>query len=434
MATSGTTYLSGFGNHLSTEAVAGSLPQGQNSPQKVAYGLYAEQISGAAFTSPRSENLRSWVYRIRPSVLHSGKFSRMEQGLLRGRPFQEAESGPDQLRWDPMPQPDKPTDFIEGLATVAGNGAEGSYRGSAIHLYAINEPMTRRYFYDADGDLLIVPQLGQLDVRTEFGVIALKPGEICVIPRGIRMQISPSSGWARGYICENYGLPFRLPPLGVIGANGLANPRDFLYPSAAYEDRSGSFELIAKFQGKLWSCPIGYSPLDVVAWHGNYAPYKYDLNLFQVINTVSFDHCDPSIFTVLTSPSEVPGIANVDFVIFPPRWTVAEHSFRPPYFHRNVMSEYMGLIFGTYEAKQEGFVPGGGSLHNCMSAHGPDAETYQKASSGQLQPQRIEDTLAFMFESSLVFNPTAFALQTELLQRDYLSCWKGLKSEFVRQS
>jgi homogentisate 1,2-dioxygenase len=423
-------YQSGFGSELATEALPGALPQGQNSPQKVPYGLYAEQFSGTAFTAPRHTNRRSWLYRLRPAVAH-GKFRLLEAGLLMSAPFEEVATPPTQLRWDPLPLPAAPVDFVEGLATMAGNGDTAMQVGIGIHIYACNRSMHGRYFYDADGELLVVPQQGALRLATELGRLDVKPGEIALIPRGLRFQVELEDGAARGYVCENYGAHFRLPELGPIGANGLANARDFLAPVATFEDREGDFELVAKFAGGLWSAPIDHSPLDVVAWHGNHAPYKYDLARFNSVNTVSFDHPDPSIFTVLTSPSDTPGTANVDFVIFPPRWMVAEHTFRPPWFHRNVMSEFMGLIHGAYDAKAEGFAPGGASLHNCMSGHGPDAATFDKASKVALAPHKIEDTLAFMFESRYVIRPTRFALETPELQKDYLDCWQGLTKHFT---
>lgn len=425
-------YQSGFGNYCETEAEPGTLPVGQNSPQRVAKGLYAEQLSGSAFTANRHENLRSWLYRIRPSVLHSS-FKSYKQGLWRSKPFSESNTTPEQLRWDPLPSPTTPTDFIDGIATIAGNGDGASWRGCAVHIYSINRSMVDRFFYNADGEMLFVPERGGLRFRTEFGDMDVKSGDIAVIPRGVKFQIQLHDDTARGYVCENYGPPFRLPPLGVIGANGLANQRDFQTPVAKYEIANRSQQLIAKFNGKLWSTELNHSPLDVVAWHGNYAPYKYDLSLFQAVNTVTFDHSDPSIFTVLTSPSEMPGFANIDFVIFPPRWMVAEHTFRPPYYHRNMMSEYMGLVLGVYDAKEEGFVPGGGSLHNCMTAHGPDSDTFDKASSVELTPKYQGDTLAFMFESSLIFHPTEFALKSEILQNNYLDCWSGLKANFTQE-
>jgi len=424
-------YQSGFGNHFETEAEKGALPLGQNSPQAAPLGLYAEQLSGSSFLALRHENLRSWLYKIRPSVVHS-RFKPAKEQHLRSRPFHEVDVSPDQMRWNPVPIPEKPTDFIDGLVTFAGNGDEASIRGSAVHIYAANQSMSDRYFYNADGDFLIVPEKGKLKIATELGALDVAPWEICVIPRGIKFQVELPDGTARGYICENFGPPFKLPYLGPIGANGLANPRDFLAPTAAYQDKKGDFEMLAKFRGKIWSAEVNRSPLDVVAWHGNYYPYKYDLRLFNVINTVSYDHPDPSIFTVISSPSELPGISNVDFVIFPPRWMVAEKTFRPPYYHRNCMSEYMGLIEGVYDAKLEGFVPGGGSLHNCMSAHGPDAQTFNKASQADLKPTRIDDTLAIMFESSLIYNPTKYAVESGLLQSNYIDCWSDLETKFSR--
>jgi len=416
-------YLPGFGNHVSTEAVPGALPVGQNSPQKVPFDLYAEQLSGSAFTAPRSENRRSWLYRLRPTASHRPYRPYGRATLLRSAPFDEAPPSPNRLRWDPLPLPEEPTDFVDGLVTYAGNGDVGAGAGIAVHLYAANRSMAGRVFYSADGELLVVPQRGRLTLATELGVLDLAPGEIGVVPRGVRFRAGLPEGEARGYVCENYGAPFRLPDLGPIGANGLANPRDFETPVAWFEDADGAHEVVQKFQGRLWVCDLDHSPLDVVAWHGNLAPYKYDLARFNTINTVSFDHPDPSIFTVLTSPSDTPGTANCDFVIFPPRWMVAEHSFRPPWFHRNVMSEFMGLIHGAYDAKEGGFAPGGASLHNCMAGHGPDVASWEKATAAELKPHKIENTMAFMFESRWVIRPTAWAANTPLAQLDYDDCW-----------
>jgi|SRR5579885_808688 homogentisate 1,2-dioxygenase len=424
-------YLSGFGNHFESEALAGALVKSRNSPQKVPYGLYAEQLSGSAFTIPRHINLHSWLYRIRPSVMH-GEFTRTDHPTLASTPFDAHSTPPTQMRWDPMPYPDSRLHFIESLFTIAGNGSVEMQSGAAIHLYCATRSMIDEYFYNADGELLIVPQEGKLRFKTELGIIDVNPGEIISIPRGIKFQVLLLEDKARGYVCENFGMPFRLPELGVIGANGLANPRDFLAPTAAFEEQQGHYKLLAKFQGQLWAADIDTSPLDVVAWHGNYVPYKYDLNLFNTINTVSFDHPDPSIFTVLTSPSNTAGVANVDFVIFPPRWMVAKETFRPPYYHRNIMSEYMGLIYGTYDAKETGFIAGGSSLHNCMAAHGPDANAYHKAVATSLQPEYYADTLAFMFESRQIWRLTPQALHATFRQKNYLDCWKGLKSAHTR--
>ena len=424
-------YHSGFGSHHESEAIPGALPVGQNSPQQAPFGLYAEQLSGAAFTAPRAENRRSWLYRLRPAAMQ-GPFRRIAEGNLRTAPLAHSEASPNRLRWAPPPEPAGATDFVSGLATLAAGGDARAQRGAAAHVYAIDTSMQERVFYDADGELLVVPQRGALTFVTEFGRLVAAPGEIAVIPRGVRFRVEIADGAARGYVCENYGAPLRLPELGPIGANGLASPRDFLAPHAAYEDRDVPTEVIAKFGGRLWSAGLDHSPLDVVAWHGNYYPYKYDLARFNTINTVSFDHPDPSIFTVLTSPSETPGVANVDFVIFPPRWMVAERTFRPPYFHRNVMSEFMGLVKGEYDAKKGGFVPGGASLHNAMSGHGPDQASYAKAVAAELKPQYLADTLAFMFESRYVFEPTPEALASAALDADYDAAWSGFEKARVK--
>jgi homogentisate 1,2-dioxygenase len=417
-------YQSGFGNEFATEAVKGALPEGQNAPQKHPLGLYTEQLSGSAFTAPRATNRRTWTYRIRPSVTHK-PFEEAPPGMIRSGPFTEVPTPPTQLRWDPFPIPERPTDFVEGLVTIAGNGDPAMQTGVAVHVYAANRSMQGRYFYDADGELLIVPQQGALRLHTELGIVEAKPGEICVVPRGVKFRAELPDGASRGYICENYSTAtLRLPELGAIGANGLAYPRDFLAPVAAYEDLDGDFRIVAKFLGRMWTAEIDHSPLDVVGWHGNYTPYKYDLARFQCLNTVSFDHPDPSIYTVLTSPG------NYDFAIFPPRWMVAEHTFRPPWFHRNLMNEFMGLIFGVYDAKAEGFLPGGASLHNCMSGHGPDAETWERATNAELTPVKITDTLAFMFETQLALRPTRYAMESKILQHEYFECWQQLKKHF----
>ncbi|MGC2211185.1 MAG: homogentisate 1,2-dioxygenase [Candidatus Korobacteraceae bacterium] len=428
---SATAYQSGFGNEFATEAAAGALPVGQNAPQHVPLGLYAEQLSGTAFTAPRALNRRTWVYRIRPSVMHK-PYHQIANVWLRSSPFNEVPASPNQLRWSPMPVPHSPTGFLSGLRTLAGNGDLATHSGVAIHVYAANRSMESIYCYNADGELLLVPQMGRLLLHTELGRVGVEPGEIAVVPRGIKFRVELLDAEARGYLCENYGATFRLPELGPIGANCLANSRDFQTPVAAFEDIERPVQVVCKFQGNLWESEYDHSPLDVVAWHGNYAPYKYDLARFCAVNSVSFDHPDPSIFTVLSSPSDTPGAANCDFAIFPPRWMVAEHTFRPPWFHRNFMSEFMGLVRGQYDAKAEGFLPGGASLHNCMSGHGPDAVSYERAVSTALQPQYLEDTLAFMFETRFVCRPTRFALETAELQHEYYTCWQNLKRGFPR--
>ncbi|KLL95325.1 homogentisate 1,2-dioxygenase [Rhodococcus sp. IITR03] len=424
-------YLSGFGNQHVTEAIAGALPAGRNSPQRAPLGLYAEQLSGTAFTAPRATNRRTWVYRIKPSANHS-QFRRVDAGTLAASPIPNAAPSPNRLRWDPFEFPATPKTFLESLFTIGGNGDVRAMDGVAIHMYAASKSMDREYFVNSDGELLIVPQQGRLRIFSELGILEVAPEEIVVIPRGIRFKVALPDGSARGYILENYGQMFTLPELGPIGANGLANHRDFLYPAAAFEDRDEEVQVFNKYMGNLFVAEYDHSPLDVVGWHGNFAPYKYDLRKFMALGTITFDHPDPSINTVLTSPSTIPGTANVDLAIFPERWLVAENTFRPPWFHRNVMSEFVALIHGVYDAKAEGFFPGGASLHNCFASHGPDYNTYALASTAPLAPRKIENTLTFMFETRLPIIPTSAALALPSLQESYDHVWDGFARDFAR--
>jgi homogentisate 1,2-dioxygenase len=428
-------YLYGFGAHHQTEAVANTLPRQQNSPGYSKGGLYTEQLSGSAFTAPRAHKRFTWCYRLHPSVGH-GAFEPLAPDPQTDLQYCVS---PNPYRWKPLQYPNKPTDFIQGLRKIAGHGAPQSLTGAAIHWYAINTPMSQQFFSNHDAELLIVPQEGTLEIQTELGPLTVPPLSIAVIPRGIRFQLSPQGAHgntpknARGYVCENFGHPFELPELGPIGANGLANPRHFAYPKAQFTPTSKTeMTWVCQYQGQRFIAPLTHSPFDVVAWHGNYAPYCYDLRLFNTLNTVSFDHPDPSIFTVLTSPSPQPGVANVDFVIFPPRWMVAEHTFRPPYFHRNLMSEFMGLIQGHYDAKQAGFLPGGASLHNRMSPHGPDRKTVEHAAEHTtgLKPVYHDHTMAFMFESLFAWDLTPYALHCPERDHDYQRCWEGIPVDF----
>ncbi len=431
MKTNPLDYQSGFGNSFASEAVAGALPIGRNSPQRVAHGLYAELLSGSAFTAPRHSNLRSWLYRRQPSVMVGGYTALAQPWLKTGAKDGQA-APPDPMRWHPLPIPDEPADFIEGLRTIAVNGDADAQTGVAAHLYLVNRSMGRRAFVNADGEMLLVPQQGRLTITTELGILEVAPGEIALLPRGMAFKIDVD-GPSRGYICENYGAPFRLPELGPIGSNGLANARDFQAPVAAFEDEAGSYDIVKKYGGALWTAAAAATPFNVVAWHGTLAPLKYNTAHFMTIGSISFDHPDPSIFTVLTSPSDTPGTANCDFVIFPPRWLVMEGTFRPPWYHRNLMSELMGLITGQYDAKPEGFKPGGISLHNCMVPHGPDLAAFDKASQAQLQAQKLDNTLAFMFESRWRFHPTEFALNCGAIDRSYANCWDGLADNFKQE-
>jgi homogentisate 1,2-dioxygenase len=427
-------YQSGFGNEYATEAVPGALPRGRNSPQRAPFDLYPELVSGTAFTAPRHENRRTWLYRRQPSVV-AGRYKPYAQARWKTGADREIPLPPEPLRWAPIPLDGVDADFIDGVHTLAANGDAEAQAGVAAHVYLASRSMARRALVNADGEMLLVPQQGRIVITTEMGVLDVKPGEIALVPRGVVFKVSlPDSdagaGPSRGYICENYGAQFRLPELGPIGSNGLANARDFQAPVAAFEDAAGGYELVKKFGGRFWSAPTSHSPFNVVAWHGNLAPVKYDTAHFMTIGSISFDHPDPSIFTVLTSPSDTPGTANCDFVIFPPRWLVMEDTFRPPWYHRNLMSEFMGLVYGQYDAKPGGFKPGGASLHNCMVPHGPDEEAFDKASHGDLKPHKLDNTLAFMFESRYRFIPSAFAMQSPALDDDYADCWAGLKDQF----
>ena len=424
-------YLIGFGNHFETEARENSLPKGQNSPKLSPLGLIPEQISGTAFTMERHKNLRSWLYKINPSASH-GEYEAFDQKYWQTGVSRPQNTSPSRMRWKEPDQPAEDLDFIRGVRTMA---ATFEKPGGAVHQYHFNQPMKTRFFYNADGEMVFIPEKNSIELRTEMGILKISPGEIGVIPRGIKFQVNPrGEGWHRGYLGENTGQAFVLPSLGPLGANALANPRDFQYPVAWFEDKKVECEIVAKFSHGFWKYTQNHSPLDVVAWQGNYAPYKYDLKKFNTMGTVSYDHPDPCIYTVLTSPSNTPGTANMDFVIFPPRWLVAENTFRPPYYHRNIMSEYMGLIHGTYDAKEEGFIPGGSSLHNSMSAHGPDRESFLQGISGDENPKKIENTMAFMFETCHIFHPTEYALKSSHREKDYFKCWGDFKPLYKSSS
>jgi homogentisate 1,2-dioxygenase len=418
-------YQTGIGNLLASEALQGSLPQGRNSPQRCAHGLYAELISGTAFTAPRAENLRSWTYRRLPSVA-VGAFSAYQQPLWCPEEAPPLWT-PAPLRWHALPIDAGERDFVDGLVRYASAGDPDAHSGMAALLYTATASMTRRALLNADAEMLLVPQQGSLRIQTEFGWLAVEPGEIALVPRGIAFRVEVD-GPSRGYVCENYGAALRLPELGPIGSNGLANARDFLAPVASFDAiETGAWQLLRKQAGRLWQSTQAHSPFNVTAWHGTLYPVKYDTRRFNTIGTISFDHPDPSIFTVLTSPSDTPGWANIDFVIFPPRWMVAEDTFRPPWYHRNVMSEFMGLVLGQYDAKPEGFKPGGASLHNAFVPHGPDVDAFDGASKAELKPHKLDNTLAFMFETRWRLQPSHFAIAGGLLDSAYADCWSRLQ-------
>jgi homogentisate 1,2-dioxygenase len=425
-------YMPGFGNDFETEALPGALPVGRNSPQRVNYGLYAEQLSGSPFTAPKSTLERSWMYRIRPSVKHVSRFRKIDLPLWKTAPHViEDVISLGQYRWDPVPFPDgEPLNFLTGMRTITTAGDVNTQVGMATHVYLANQDMVDDYFYSADSELLVIPQDGRLKIFTEFGILDLEPLEICILPRGMVFKVSLPDGQARGFVCENYGAKFTLPGRGPIGANCLANPRDFKTPVAAFEDKETPCRVMVKWCGQFHETDIGHSPLDVVAWHGNYAPYKYDLRSFAAVGSISFDHPDPSIFTVLTAPTAEEGTANIDFVIFPERWLPQEDTFRPPWYHKNIMSELMGNIYGVYDAKPKGFIPGGISLHNCMLPHGPDKNAFDHATTESWEPVKLRHTMSFMIETRFPQQLTRFAADKAPLQQDYAECWADLERKF----
>ncbi|WP_104493788.1 homogentisate 1,2-dioxygenase [Paracoccus denitrificans] len=424
-------YMPGFGNDFETEALPGALPQGQNSPQKCEYGLYAEQLSGTAFTAPRGQNERTWCYRIRPSVRHTGDFAAIDLPHWKTAPnLRDDIVSLGQYRWDPIPVPEEELTWITGMRTMTTAGDVNIQVGMASHVYLVTRSMQDEYFFSADSELLVVPQEGRLRFCTELGVIDLEPREIAILPRGLVYRVEVLEGPARGFVCENYGQKFDLPSRGPIGANCLANPRDFKCPVAAFEDREARSRVVIKWCGRFHETWIDHSPLDVVAWHGNYCPYKYDLRTYSPVGAILFDHPDPSIFTVLTAPSGQEGTANIDFVLFRERWMVAEHSFRPPWYHKNIMSELMGNIYGIYDAKPQGFAPGGISLHNCMLPHGPDRDAFEGASNADLKPEKLEETMSFMFETRFPQHLTEFAAREAPMQKDYIEVWNRLEKKF----
>lgn len=432
-------YMPGFGNDFETEALPGALPQGQNSPQKCEYGLYAEQLSGTAFTAPRGKNERTWCYRIRPSVHHTGRFSAIDvpywktaPNILPHDPNRQNIMSLGQYRWDPIPLPaaDEDLTWITGMRTMTTAGDVNIQIGMASHVYLVTRSMEDEYFFSADSELLVVPQEGRLRFCTELGIIDLEPREIAILPRGLVYRVEVLEGPCRGFVCENYGQKFELPGRGPIGANCLANPRDFKCPVAAFEDREVRSRVVIKWCGQFHETWIGHSPLDVVAWHGNYCAYKYDLRTYSPVGAILFDHPDPSIFTVLTAPSGQEGTANIDFVLFRERWLVAEHSFRPPWYHKNIMSELMGNIYGVYDAKPQGFAPGGISLHNCMLPHGPDRDAFEGASNAALKPEKLDETMSFMFETRFPQHLTEFAAKEAPMQEEYIEVWDRLEKKF----
>lgn len=448
-------YQTGFGNTFESEVLPGALPIGRNNPRLVPYNLYTEQLSGTAFTAPRCENRRVWLYRIQPSVVAGDARPVVTSDdapcYFGGCDPRECRTEVNPLRWRPFPMVTPttnttrpPTDFVSGTKLMCHGGDPAVKDGLAIYMYSFDASMStaQRVMYNADGDFLLVPQQGTLQVVTEVGTLVVEPCQICMIPRGMVFQInlassSSSNEAARGYLLEIYKGGLQLPELGPIGSNGLANARDFHYPNASCVLSKSEYEtphqILSKMDARLYEKASSHSPFNVVAWHGNYLPYKYDLRRFCAVNSVTYDHLDPSIYTVLTCQTDHAGTALADFVIFPPRVMATDfNTFRPPWFHRNTMSEFMGLIEGKYDAK-EGFMAGGASLHNCMTPHGPDTDTHTKATNDPCEsPTKFEGGLAFMFETCLPLKVAPEALDNaEWRETKYAECWQGLADNFT---
>ncbi|KIV84436.1 homogentisate 1,2-dioxygenase [Exophiala sideris] len=439
-------YMPGFNNTFESEAVPGTTPQGQNSPRCVRFGLYAEQMTASAFVAPRHHNKKAWLYRARPAVAHRG-FTElpdnkdMEANFLPMNPL--VHISPAQLAWLPFDIPSNGVDFVDGLHTIAGSGEPTLREGlatliksttlpSVTHVYLADKSMENRAFVNSDGDFLIVPQQGALNIQTEFGPLYVQPGEIVVIQRGQRFRIS-LEGPSRGYILEIWGANFELPELGPLGANGLANARDFLCPKAQYSvTENDPWEIVYKLGGKFFKSTQSHCPFDVVAWHGNYVPYKYDLIKFVNVGSISVDHIDPSIFCVLTARSRDPDAPLADFLIFSPRWDVASHTYRPPYYHRNVASELMGLIYGEYGGRSDEFQPGGVSYECGMVPHGVAYEVRIKAASETEVPQMqiSKGAVAFIFESSRPFTIADWAWNSTKKHEHEPKMWDNLADNF----
>jgi len=429
--TSALEYMSGFGNEFQSEAVAGALPQGQNSPQKCAFGLYSELVSGTVFTAPRALNRRSYLFRTRPTVAQPD-FQRCELANFKTPPL-EFPPYPMAMRWDPYPLELARGDFLDGMTTICGNGSPVQQSGLAIHTYCANRSMTGRAFSNADGEMLILPQHGGIRVTTEVGLLEAAPGELVLIPKGMKFRVDLLSDVARGFVCENFGHPFVLPELGLIGSNGLANACDFLTPVAHFEDSDEPVELVHKYAGAFWSATMGHSPFNVVAWRGNWAACKFDMHRFVVLGAQMVDHPDPSIFCALTSPSHPVAGGNVDFMILPPRWLVAEHTFRPPGFHRSAVAEFLALIQGAHDTRASRFAPGASSLHNNWTAHGPDVATHDKGRVAELVPTKFEETLVIMLDSRFPYEIAPGGMDGPHRQLDCTSSWQGFQKRFPNQ-
>ncbi|GJE85537.1 homogentisate 1,2-dioxygenase [Phanerochaete sordida] len=429
-------YQVGFGNWFTSEALPNVLPSGQNMPQKNKYDLYTEGMNGCPFTAPRAQNQHNWLYRIRPSVAHQGITKSAKQNPYLVAEFSlndpKQSVSPERVAWRPdsVPANERVT-FVHGIKSMAGNGSPLLREGVVLHTYACNASMERQAFVNSDGDFLLVPVAGRLDIQTELGRMMVFPGEVAVVQRGLKWKVSVPDGKAMGYIQEIFGMHYELPELGPLGASGLANPRDFEHPVAHFDVDQSDWEVLYKLGGQLWSCAQDHTPFDVVAWHGNYVPYKYDLDAFISCGSLSRDHMDPSVWTVLTARSKTPGVALADVIFAGERWDVAEKTFRPPYFHRNTATEIIGLISGDFGFERD-FAPGALSLETGFGAHGMESDAYDAASDMELKPTKIlQGTRMVLFETSMLMCLTEHALKTSR-RKESEGGHKGLEAKFLK--
>ncbi|GAD98612.1 homogentisate 1,2-dioxygenase, putative [Paecilomyces variotii No. 5] len=384
-------YQVGFGNRFVSEAVPDTIPRdGRNLPQRANYDLYIEQLNGTTFVTCRKDMFNVWFHRIRPSCAHKALkpleykhdivsvFSSQNEGVS-FVPFNN--------EWGPLeiPLESKPTNFWQGIKTILGHGDPTLKEGVAVHQYAANLSMDKEAFVNHDGDYLFVPQQGRLDIQTELGRMMVLPGELFVIPAGLRFKVSLPDGPSRGYIQEIFGSHFELPDLGPIGSNGLALPQDFEIPVASYDLDTSSWEIITKLAGKLYHYEQAHTPFDVVGWHGNYVPYKYEIEKLLALSS-SKDQLDPSAYTILTAKSKIPGVSITDFCAFTPKWVNSLNSWRPPYYHRTMGAEVMGMVRGEYGGSAKTLEPGALTCDNAYVPHGETYDAWKKHAFVDLEP------------------------------------------------
>ncbi|RSL87550.1 hypothetical protein CDV31_016235 [Fusarium ambrosium] len=446
------TYLNGLGNLHQSEAFPDAVPLVNSYPQHAKYGLRSEKVSGTSFTAtPRSQNLWSFLYRARPSYNH-GTFELWNQHLETANPSRPKHLTPNSYVW-PTFNVTKGDWTAQHL--LGGNGSPTDKTGVAIWLFHVNKDMPpQTVFSSQDGEALIVPQTGALDIQTEYGKLLVRQQEIAVIPRGIKYRVTlPEGKEARGYVLELYQGHFRLPELGIIGSIGLANPRDFQVPTASFDgkiesqgdtqvavanDGRGEWTIISRLDTKLWFATQDSTPFDVAGWQGTLYPYKYDVRRFNYIGNLNYDHADPSVFVVLTSQSygKEPGTAVVDFAAVGEHWHPAQHTLRVPWYHRNTASEFVFPIIAEQDPKSrlntsDTFGPWGAWLNANMVTHGSNEQEYAEwQAKDTLTPMKLQDfgvTSAIIeTEATLLLTDWAFEAATKNFKDQTNAAFEGL--------